>query len=192
MYITDRIYHETVKHYFMSLNTKTSALATYGGKGGLGKTTCSSILGILVSQVRSSVLIISTDPANYLSDAFQQRFSKASILVNGFNNLYAMLCYLKEEVAANFALKEIYLTKVRLRSLNTKNIRKRISQSICYLKEEGAANFALKEIYLTKVRLRSLNNDETIGSDGMDDFLSDLANAITGIDESMSFAEMLK
>ncbi|MCD7465747.1 hypothetical protein HAX54_001845 [Datura stramonium] len=35
-------------------------------------------------------------------------------------------------------------------------------------------------------------NDETIGSDGMDDFLSDLANAIPGIDEAMSFVEMLK
>lgn len=38
----------------------------------------------------------------------------------------------------------------------------------------------------------SVENDETIGSDGMDDFLSDLANAIPGIDEAMSFAEMLK
>ncbi|XP_059302830.1 ATPase GET3A-like [Lycium ferocissimum] len=103
-----------------------------GGKGGVGKTTCSSILGILLSQVRSSVLIISTDPAHNLSDAFQQRFTKAPTLVNGFNNLYAM------------------------------------------------------EVDPT------VENDETIGSDGMDDFLSDLANAIPGIDEAMSFAEMLK
>ncbi|XP_075111302.1 ATPase GET3A [Nicotiana tabacum] len=103
-----------------------------GGKGGVGKTTCSSILGILLSQVRSSVLIISTDPAHNLSDAFQQRFTKAPTLVNGFTNLYAM------------------------------------------------------EVDPT------VENEETIGSDGMDDFLSDLANAIPGIDEAMSFAEMLK
>ncbi|XP_057511958.1 ATPase GET3A-like [Actinidia eriantha] len=104
-----------------------------GGKGGVGKTTCSSILSILLSRVRSSVLIISTDPAHNLSDAFQQRFTKTPTLVNGFTNLYAM------------------------------------------------------EVDPT------VENEETPGgSDGMDGLLSDLSNAIPGIDEAMSFAEMLK
>ncbi|XAR63126.1 Arsenite-transporting ATPase [Bertholletia excelsa] len=105
-----------------------------GGKGGVGKTTCSSILSILLSRVRSSVLIISTDPAHNLSDAFQQRFTKTPNLVNGFTNLYAM------EVDPN------------------------------------------------------VENEEMSGSssDGMDGLMSDLANAIPGIDEAMSFAEMLK
>ncbi|KAL2251707.1 UNVERIFIED_CONTAM: ATPase ARSA2 [Sesamum indicum] len=100
-----------------------------GGKGGVGKTTCSSILSVLLSQVRSSVLIISTDPAHNLSDAFQQRFTKAPTLVTGFNNLYAM----------------------------------EVDPTVEH--EEG---------------------------DMSDGFMSDLSNSIPGIDEAMSFAEMLK
>ena len=104
-----------------------------GGKGGVGKTTCSSIISILLARVRSSVLIISTDPAHNLSDAFHQRFTKSPSLVHGFQNLYAM------------------------------------------------------EVDPT------VEHDH-VGppSDGMDSIFSELAGAIPGIDEAMSFAEMLK
>ncbi|CAA7026120.1 unnamed protein product [Microthlaspi erraticum] len=103
-----------------------------GGKGGVGKTTCSSILAICLASVRSSVLIISTDPAHNLSDAFQQRFTKSPTLVQGFSNLFAM------------------------------------------------------EVDPT------VETDDMAGPEGMDSLFSDLANAIPGIDEAMSFAEMLK
>ncbi|MBA0772392.1 hypothetical protein Gotri_007780 [Gossypium trilobum] len=103
-----------------------------GGKGGVGKTTCSAIISILLAGVRPSVLIISTDPAHNLSDVFQQRFIKTPTLVNGFTNLFAM-------------------------------------------------------------EVDPTSEDEDVGGgEGMDSLFSDLANAIPGIDEAMSFAEMLK
>ena len=53
-----------------------------GGKGGVGKTTLSSALSLLLSQRDRRTLLISTDPAHSLSDVFGLKPAKGTVKVN--------------------------------------------------------------------------------------------------------------
>ncbi|KAL3894912.1 MAG: hypothetical protein SGCHY_005000, partial [Lobulomycetales sp.] len=116
------------------LDQQTLKWVFVGGKGGVGKTTNSCSLAVQLSKVRTSVLLISTDPAHNLSDAFGQKFGKDPILVNGYSNLSCM------EIDPNGAMQDMIE-----------------------------------------------NGDQ--GNAGM---FNDIAMSIPGVDEAMSFAEVMK
>ncbi|GAB7350036.1 hypothetical protein MBLNU459_g0708t1 [Dothideomycetes sp. NU459] len=126
------------------LDQKTLRWIFVGGKGGVGKTTTSCSLAIQMAKVRKSVLLISTDPAHNLSDAFNQKFGKDARLINGFDNLSAM------EIDPNGSIQDLLAAGG----------------------EEA--------------------DQAMSGLGGMGNMMQDLAFSIPGVDEAMSFAEVLK
>lgn len=106
-----------------------------GGKGGVGKTTNSCSIALQLAKRRESVLLISTDPAHNLSDAFGQKFGKDPSPVNGVPNLSAM------EIDPSGSIEE-------------------------FMSNQQGGQIA--------------------------DFFQDLAFSIPGIDEALSFSEIMK
>ena len=130
------------------LDQKTLRWIFVGGKGGVGKTTTSCSLAIQLAKHRKSVLLISTDPAHNLSDAFNQKFGKDARLVEGFDNLSAM------EIDPNGSIQDL------------------IAQG----EESGGGS----------------DGGMAGAFGGMGGMMQDLAFSIPGVDEAMSFAEVLK
>ncbi|MFQ5914728.1 MAG: ArsA family ATPase [Nitrospinota bacterium] len=62
----------------------------FGGKGGVGKTTCSSATGIYLAESGLKTLLISTDPAHSLSDSLGQPLGNDVRKVAGVGNLDAV------------------------------------------------------------------------------------------------------
>lgn len=105
-----------------------------GGKGGVGKTTTSCCLSVQLATTKK-VLLVSTDPAHNLSDAFCQKIGREPTPINGFSNLSAM------EIDASQPDPE-----------------------------------------------QELENDDDVFSN----MFNELQNSIPGIDEAMSFSELMK
>lgn len=115
-----------------------------GGKGGVGKTTTSCCLGIQLAKYRKKVLIVSTDPAHNLSDAFCQKIGREPTPINGFDNLSAM---------------------------------------------EIDANDDMEKMQQQMVESTNSGSEEESGISAL---MAELTSSIPGIDEAMSFSELMK
>jgi len=62
----------------------------FGGKGGVGKTTCSATTALYYAATGRKTLIISSDLTPSLSDIFEMEVGTAETPVNGVENLYAL------------------------------------------------------------------------------------------------------
>ena len=122
-----------------------------GGKGGVGKTTTSCCVATLLAKSRENVLIISTDPAHNLSDAFSQKFTNKPTKVEGFDNLFCM------EIDTSVGLEEMQLAAA------------------------GAGADGMGG---------GVPGAGDMG--GIQSMFKDLSSAVPGIDECMSFAELMK
>ncbi|KAG7192225.1 Golgi to ER traffic- protein [Scheffersomyces spartinae] len=114
-----------------------------GGKGGVGKTTTSSSIAVQLALAypKEQFLLISTDPAHNLSDAFCQKFGKDARPVEGLSNLLCM------EIDPDAAMSDL---------------------------QQQASQY---------------NNDP---NDPLKSMMSDMTGSIPGIDEALSFMEVLK
>lgn len=156
-----------------------------GGKGGVGKTTCSCCIASLLASVRESVLIISTDPAHNLSDAFSQKFTSEPTLVGGFDNLYAMVSTL-----LSFALVTHHQCLLPNQPCFThpQFVTRLSNDVLCAGCLQCVSNFMFQEIDPSQ----QPEEKEILGSAADHKFFKELMHSIPGIDEAMGFAEVMK
>ena len=100
------------------LNSVDLKLILFGGKGGVGKTSCATATAIELSK-KHKTLLISTDPAHSVSDCLSQTIGNGIHVVEGVENLWATEI-LAEQVYADFKkkneqqLKDLFKTSTNL------------------------------------------------------------------------------
>jgi arsenite-transporting ATPase len=67
-----------------------SRLIMVGGKGGVGKTTCSAALAFHLARSGEKTLLISSDPTPSLSDIFEAEIGSKEKRIKGVENLYGL------------------------------------------------------------------------------------------------------
>lgn len=72
------------------LNEKQVKFMLFGGKGGVGKTSCAAAASIWAAEHGRKTLIISTDPAHSLGDSFDQKIGSEIKKIKGVKNLYGL------------------------------------------------------------------------------------------------------
>ncbi len=85
-------------------------LILFGGKGGVGKTTCASSAGLYFAKKGFNTLIICTDPAHSLADSLEQTVGEEIKRVKGVDNLSAL--EVNSEKALN-AFKQEYEDEIK-------------------------------------------------------------------------------
>ncbi len=80
----------------------------FTGKGGVGKTTVASATALKTAKLGYKTLVISTDPAHSLSDAFQKELNPYPTKVT--ENLYAMEVNVEYELERHWNVVKEYLT----------------------------------------------------------------------------------
>nr|CDJ89132.1 ATPase domain containing protein [Haemonchus contortus] len=188
-----------------------------GGKGGVGKTTCSCSIAVQLAAKRRSVLLISTDPAHNISDAFNQKFTKTPQRVSGFTNLSAMeidsnpvegstLPGLDQLMDSNGTCSIAVQLAAKRRSVllistdPAHNISDAFNQKFTKTPQRvsGFTNLSAMEIDSNPVEGSTLPGlDQLMDSNGGiasmgRELLHSMVGGMPGIDEAMSFAEMLK
>ncbi len=73
-----------------SLDRTDKRVLMFGGKGGVGKTTCSATAALHYASLGRKTLIISSDLTPSLSDIFEMEVGAREKPVNGVENLYAL------------------------------------------------------------------------------------------------------
>ncbi|MFB6127886.1 MAG: ArsA family ATPase [Halolamina sp.] len=74
----------------------------YGGKGGVGKTTLAAATGLKAARNGHRTLVVSTDPAHSIADAYEASVGETPVQVTDVSELYAMEVDPRERFAARY------------------------------------------------------------------------------------------